>query len=145
MLKFLLIWLVIAFLFLLMEMQAPGLFYFLSFFIGGLAAASSSFWIESSVYQTIIFLIVSLISMFILKFFVSTWMHLTSPNIQTNVYGLIGKVGIVVKHIKPKVSGAVKVGGEIWMARDVKGGEILQGVSVRIIRIEGVCLIVSKI
>lgn len=64
---------------------------------------------------------------------------------KTNVDGLIGLNGIVIKDIETYKPGQVKVKGQIWTAIDIDNKGIEQNSSVEIMEIEGVKLIVRKI
>ena len=66
--------------------------------------------------------------------------------IATNADSLIGKVTIAAEDISNiEETGSVKIGGVTWAARSESGEDISAGESVKIEKIEGVKLIVSKI
>ncbi|MCW4017903.1 MAG: NfeD family protein [Candidatus Bathyarchaeota archaeon] len=62
---------------------------------------------------------------------------------RTNADILIGKEAIAKKDIDPLDGGVVKLGGEIWLARPADDTVVKQGSKVRVVRIEGVTLIVE--
>ena len=64
---------------------------------------------------------------------------------RTNADILIGKEAIATKDITPLDGGVVKIGGELWLARPTDDAEIKQGLRVRVVRIEGVTLIVEGV
>ncbi|MFC1842606.1 NfeD family protein [Candidatus Dependentiae bacterium] len=138
-------WLVIAILFLVLEMGSPGLFFFLSFFFGALIAAGSTFFTDSIIAQSFIFLAASFVSFLIMHFWVKKKVLKAKEHELTNIYALKGKRAKVLKDIMPPEAGKVKVYGEIWSARTF-GKEVLkQGEYVDIAAIKGSHLIVKKI
>jgi len=64
---------------------------------------------------------------------------------RTNVNSIIGEVGIVTKKIVPFNTGQVKVSGQIWTAKAHNDEEIDKGAKVKVLKVEGVKLIVKKI
>ncbi|MCX8150573.1 MAG: NfeD family protein [Candidatus Bathyarchaeota archaeon] len=64
---------------------------------------------------------------------------------RTNVDALIGKEGLAKTDIDPMDGGVVKVNGEIWLSRSADECLIKEGSKVRVIRIEGVTLIVEGV
>ncbi len=64
---------------------------------------------------------------------------------RTNVDALIGKEGLAKTDIDPLDGGVVKVNGEIWLSRSADECLIKEGSKVRVIRIEGVTLIVEGV
>jgi len=136
-------WLVVAVLFLIMEMGAPGLFFFLSFFFGALICALATFFTQSLVVQSIIFLIGTAISFLLLHFFVKT-RFVKGHGEPSNMYALQGKQAVVLKAIAKYRAGKVKVFGDVWTARTY-GDEVLQeGERVEIVQVKGAHLIVKK-
>ncbi len=130
-----------ALFFLVLEMGSPGLFYFLSFFFGALAAAAASLVNTSLILLAGIFSGVSSFSFFILKY----WVKKQSRHVRkTNVAALIGKRGIVMQTISATKPGAVKVGGEVWSAR-CHQGVIKEGAAVEVQQITGAYLVVVEV
>jgi hypothetical protein len=65
---------------------------------------------------------------------------------RTNADLMIGKEGTAKKDIDPIDGGIVKLGGDIWLARPAEeGATIRQGCRVRVVRLEGVTLIVEEV
>jgi hypothetical protein len=64
---------------------------------------------------------------------------------RTNADMMIGKEGLAKKDIDPMDGGVVKLGGELWLARPAENAAIKQGSRVRIVRLEGVTLIVEGV
>lgn len=58
----------------------------------------------------------------------------------------IGKIGVVISDISNiDAKGQVKVMGSVWSARSEDGSDIPEGTSVKVVRIEGVKLLVVAI
>jgi hypothetical protein len=64
---------------------------------------------------------------------------------RTNVDALMGKEGIAKTDIDPLDGGIIKLGGEIWLSRPADDAVIKEGSKVRVIRTEGVSLIVEGV
>jgi membrane protein implicated in regulation of membrane protease activity len=137
-------WFVTALVFLFLELNTPGLFFFISFAIGSFAATVASHLGLSIVAQCLTALVVMIISFLMLQKFLkhknlSEVLHLSS---ETNIDALVGAVGIVTDEIMPHKKGRVKIGGEIWRA---SGDTVLiTGTIVYVLRIEGNTVIVKK-
>jgi len=138
------IWILISIVCLLFEVGSPGLFFFLSFFFGAIFAAISAVITASWLIQSVIFLIFSFISFFVLSRWVKRRSSIIDIGMQTNVYAMRSKRGIVVKRITADTMGKVKVDGETWSARPHNGEDIENGTKVVIIRIKGAHLVVEE-
>ena len=64
---------------------------------------------------------------------------------RTNIDALMGKEGIAKTDIDPLDGGIIKLGGEIWLSRPADDAVIKEGSKVRVIRTEGVSLIVEGV
>ncbi len=64
---------------------------------------------------------------------------------RTNVDALIGKETIAKTDIDPIDGGVVKLVGELWLSRPAEDAVIKEGSRVRVVRIEGVTLIVEGV
>jgi hypothetical protein len=65
--------------------------------------------------------------------------------LRTNVDALIGKESIAKTDIDIVDGGVVKIGGELWLAKAVDCNVIKEGSKVRVVRVEGVGLVVEEI
>lgn len=110
------------------------------FAIGAIAAAITTIFTDSIIIQSIVFVVVSVISLLITKPLVKKFKKFDIT--PTNSDRVIGKIGDVVKKISPNKYGEVKVFDSIWTAKSDK--EIKVGEKVKILSIEGVKLIVEK-
>ncbi|MCD7775872.1 MAG: NfeD family protein [Firmicutes bacterium] len=69
-----------------------------------------------------------------------------TPATPTNADRVIGCIGVVTSRIdNDEGTGEVKINGQIWTSRTENGDTVSAGEKVKILRIEGVKLIVSKI
>jgi hypothetical protein len=64
---------------------------------------------------------------------------------RTNVDALIGKEAIAKTDIDPLDGGVTKLFGELWLSRTADENIIKEGSKVRVIRIEGVSLVVEGV
>lgn len=135
------IWLIMAGVFLIFEILTVGfLIFWLS--IAALITMVVSFFIDSIIVQTAVFVIASTILIFATKPFVKKITE--NNNVKTNVYSTIGKIGIVTKEINNiEGVGQIKVDGEIWSAYSATDSPIAKGTEVKIVNIDGVKLIVA--
>lgn len=138
-------WVVIALFFLVLEMGSPGLFFFLSFFFGGLGATTATFFVESIVMQTIVFFVATIVSLVLLRYYVMPHVGKDRPQERTNVYALQGKRGFVLHAITAEKPGLVRVNGEKWAARSVQGSSIEQGAQVEVVDMRGAHVIVKQV
>ena len=134
--------LVVAIVFAIGEAMTPSLT-LIWFSIGALLVLVFSSFIDSILLQIILFAIVSISLLFI-----------ATKNIvkkdkdykyNTNLQGMIGKVGTVKSDILKNNVGIVVVDGEKWSAISINNDIIKKEESVEVIKIEGVKLIVRKI
>jgi len=135
------IWLIAAGIFFVVEMATTG---FLIFWlgIGALLAMCTSFITDLIFVQTLVFVISSVILIFLTKPLVSK--YIDKNNVKpTNAYSVIGKDGIVTVSINSlEGTGQVKVNGEIWSAKSANI-DIPVNTKVEILKIDGVKLIVA--
>lgn len=110
------------------------------FAIGAIAAVITTFFTDSVVIQSIVFVVVSVLSLIITKPLVKKFKKFDIT--PTNSDRVIGKVGDVTKKISPNKYGEVKVFESIWTAKSDE--EIKVGEKVKVLSIEGVKLIVKK-
>lgn len=112
------------------------------FALGGLAALLTSFLTDNIVIQIIVFCVVSVVSLAVI--FPLAKKSLKKEHVKTNADRYIGKIAIVTEDISNiDAKGQVKVDNQIWSARSDDGSEVSSGTKVKVLRIEGVKLIVS--
>jgi len=114
------------------------------FAVGALAAWLVTFLNFSWTLQIIIFVLVSGILLIFTKPLVKKYLKV--GEVKTNAEEVIGKEAIVIENINNiNAKGKVKVKGQIWTARSYNSDVIEKDTIVRVLRIEGVKLIVQKI
>ena len=125
-----------------LEFMGPGLLFFFSFAISALISAGAHYFGINFQLQIAVFLISSIIIIFILK-------RLVRPSgkiegYQSNVAALIGKRGIVTAELGENVKGFIKINGEIWSSREEKNRLVKKGTLIEVIKVIG-CHLVVKI
>ena len=138
------VWLILAGIFLILEIYTVGfLIFWLS--IGALLAMIVSFFTQNIMVQMSVFVISSTILIFATKPFIKKFAK-NENSIKTNVYSIIGKVGIVTQEINSiHATGQIKVDGEIWSATSQNTSTIPEGTEVEILEIKGVKAIVTPV
>ena len=137
------IWIIIAGVCLVGEILTTGfLIFWLS--IGALLAMIVSFFVDSILVQTAVFVISSAILIFATKPFVKKFAK--TKDVKTNAYSIIGKNAIVTKDIDSiNGKGQIKVDSETWSAVGKDDMNIEKGTEVEILKINGVKAIVAPI
>ena len=136
-------WLIVAGVCFVFEIFTVG---FLIFWlaIGALIAMVASFFVDSVVIQTAIFVISSAILIFATRPFVKKFAKNDKDDVKTNAYSIIGKTGVVMQNIDSLNStGLIKVDGEVWSASTDKDVSIPKGAEVKVKEIKGVKAIVT--
>ena len=64
---------------------------------------------------------------------------------RTNVDALVGRETVAKTDVDPVEGGVIKLMGELWFCRPVSDKVIKEGVRVRVVRVEGVSLIVEEV
>ncbi len=142
------IWLILAAIFVGLEVLTPG-FFLLWFGVGALAAALLALLGVSSVAaQLIVFLLVSVVLLVASRTIFEKFLPISSSaqSLKTNVETMIGQVGTVVESSRGALNeAAVKVYGSTWTAFPIEGEKPLaEGESVAIERIEGNSIFVRR-
>ena len=112
------------------------------FAFGALVTIFLSFFVESIIVQSVVFVVVSLLSLILTKPIIKKF-NVVQPN-PTNSDRFIGKEGDVIKDIKTNEYGEVKIFGEVWTAMSKQKGTLKVGTKVIVKDIEGVKLVVEK-
>lgn len=135
-------WLIVAIIFGVGELMTTSLT-LIWFSIGALLVMFLSIFIESILWQVIIFAVISIILLVIAtKYLVDK-----DKNVQynTNLQGIISQKAIVTQTIEPYETGVVKLNGEEWTAVSKYETRIEVGKLVEVVAIEGVKLIVKEV
>ncbi len=138
------LWIIAAVVLLIAEVFTPG-FVLACFGVGALAAglaAASGLGFNP---QVGVFTIASLITFFGARPFYLKHMSKAGSDLKTNTEALSGRRGLVVEGIVPlKTLGRVKVGGEDWSACSDDDEDIEEGAEVRVVRVDGARVIVTR-
>ena len=137
------IWLIICGVFLLIEIFNisflliwPG--------IGAFFAFITSLITDSVEIQIAVFVISTTLMILFMKPLVKK-LFKNKDNTKMNNDAILGKKGIVIKNIKPlSQDGQVKVAGELWSAITNDETEININEVVKVVKVEGVKLVVTK-
>lgn len=139
------IWLIVSGICFIIEIATVGFLVFW-FAVAALITCILSLFIHSVIAQTTIFIILSIVLIALSRPFAEKIGR--KDKVVTNSNSVIGKEGIVVKQINSKLGevGQVKVGGDTWSAvvNDYKD-EIPVGSTIRVLKIDGVKLIIEPI
>ena len=137
-------WLILAGFFLIIEIATTGFLVFW-FCIGAIFAMLSSFLFSSVIAQTTIFLISSVILLFVTRPFVAKITQ-KDETVKTNAFSIEGKVAKVIQDVDPiEGLGQVKVNGEVWSAKSYNDTFISKDTEVIIEKIEGVKAIIKPL
>lgn len=139
------IWLVIATFFAIIEIVSTT-FYMLWFAIGAVFASICALLGLNLYLQGSCFLLVSLALVIFTRPLVNSFIKEKEQDVKTNVEKLVGQVALVLEEINPEYgNGLVKIGGDTWSAISSEKVKISKGSQVRVLRIEGVKVIVERI
>lgn len=111
------------------------------FAIGSLAAFITSFFTDSALIQLLVFVIVSIVALFVTAPIVEK-VRKKGKVVPTNLDRVIGKQAEVVKEIKPNHYGEVQIFGTTWTATSEDTFKV--GDKVIVDKIDGVKLIVKR-
>ena len=126
----------------ILEMIVPSMF-FLNLALSGFVTAVLALFIDSWIYLTVIFVVLSIISILFLRPILLK--HKESKEQETGMQGKY--IGKIVKVIEPvtKYSGAITIYDERWEAR-VDGDETIEvGAEVKIVKNESLVLTVERV
>lgn len=138
------IWLILAGIFLIIEIITLGFLVFW-FAIGALIAMIVSLFIDNVLIQSIIFLISSVILLFLTKPLINKLLPKDSFK-KTNSYSIEGQVGKVTIDIEPvEGKGQIKINGETWSAKSSDNSFIAKDTEIVVDKIEGVKAIVKPL
>lgn len=136
-----LVWIGAALLLALIEVFVVDLF-FLSLAASSLLGGISAFFGAPVWAQVTIFVVFALLSLFLVRPWARRQLARSTPNIEMNVRGLVGKTATVLQPLQGD-SGRVRLEGEEWSARGVQGMRFPVGSEVKVVAIEGAVAIVG--
>ena len=135
-------WLAVAGFFFFIEITTVG-FLTLWFGIGALVAMIVSFFIDSLIVQTSIFIVISTTLLLLTKTLLKKFFSVSDSTNEPNQFSVVGKTGVVTTDIDTSSGkGQVKIEGSIWSAKTNSEAIIPVGSEVVIEKIEGVKVIV---
>lgn len=134
------LWVIAAGLFLVLESLTSGFLVFW-FAIGSLFAMIISFFTDSIIFQTSVFLIASMILIFATRKFCNTFLKNDKPNQVNTIVGKIGKVTTDIIPIDGK--GQIKIGGDLWSAVSLDNTPIAKDTEVIVEKVDGVKAVVK--
>lgn len=135
-------WFIVAVIFGVGELMTTSLT-LIWFSIGALVVMLLSIFIESILWQVIVFAVISVILLVVAtKYLVD---RDKDVKYSTNLQGIISQKAIVTEDIEPYETGAVKLNGEEWTAVSKNEVKIEKGKIVEVVEIEGVKLIVREV
>ena len=137
------VWLIAMVVLLIVEAMVPGLIS-IWFAIGALAALISALFHAPLWLQLVWFFAISILTLVLTRPFVKKYVN--SRVTPTNADVVIGKDAVVAEKIDNlHAQGAVMLDGKVWTARMNRESETAEaGETVRVLRIEGVKLIVDR-
>ncbi len=126
----------------ILEMIVPSMF-FLNLALSGFVTAVLALFIDSWIYLTVIFVVLSIISILFLRPILLK--HKESKEQETGMQGKY--IGKIVKVIEPvtKYSGAITIYDERWEARTDGDETIEVGAEVKIVKNESLVLTVERV
>ncbi|NQU86783.1 MAG: NfeD family protein [Mariniphaga sp.] len=137
------IWLIIAFICLIMEIFIPSFILF-NFGIGALVGSLAAGLNLSLEWQIVLFSAGTMMSFFLIRPAIRKFAYSRSHNVPTNVDAMVGKKAKVIESIDNlENQGRVLLDGDDWQARSDNNEKILNGTAVEVVRIESIILIVK--
>ncbi|AZG44359.1 NfeD family protein [Gordonia insulae] len=111
---------------------------------GALAAAGVDYLLEPPIWvDAVVFAIVSVLLLVVVRPVARRHM-LNRPQLLTNTEALEGRHAVVTAQVDEH-DGRVKIGGDIWSARTLNAGEVIEpGTEVTVVQIDGATAIVWK-
>ena len=135
------IWITVGILCLIVEIITPGFFFF-SIGGGAITTGITARFISNMPIQVVIFAISTLISFILMKRF-SKYL-LKNEAVNSNIFALPDKIGVVSKIILPNKKGYVKIEGEEWSAISSSPTDTIpEGSQVKVLQLEGNKLVVT--
>lgn len=133
-------WIILFLVLLLIELATVNLVS-IWFAIGSLAAFITSFFTDSILIQLLVFVVISVVSLFITLPIVKKFKS-KEKIVPTNLDRVIGKEVDVVKEIKQNHYGEVEVFGTTWTATSKDTFKV--GEKAKVVKMDGVKLIVER-
>ena len=114
------------------------------FAAGALAALFVSFAVSAIWVQALVFAVVSLAALLLIRPLAQRMMQ-PRGKVPTNADRILGREGVVTETVDNlAATGQVKVAGQVWTARSENDERIFAGEQVKVLRIDGVKLLVER-
>jgi membrane protein implicated in regulation of membrane protease activity len=138
------LWCTVAIVFFLFELGHPGLFFYLAFSCGAVAALIATLFDASDLLlQAVSFFLGTVVSLSLLRYFIRRNLHHKTH--RTNIDALVGRHGFVITAITPMQPGSVKIGGQLWMAVSAHQEHIPVNTAIEIVCVRGAHLVVTPV
>jgi membrane protein implicated in regulation of membrane protease activity len=137
------IWLLLAFICLILEIFIPS-FVIFNFGVGAFLATLVAGIGLSLEWQIVFFSVGTLTSFFLVRPVMKKWFYKKSNPVKTNIDAMTGRTGLVTAPINNlNNTGRVQLDGDEWKARSLNNEIIPKGTPVKIIKTESILLIVT--
>ena len=136
------IWFVIGFILLLLEFVLPGLILFFFGLGAWIVALATLFFDISFNEQLIIFVVSSIVTIFLLRSWVKKMIYTNKHSTEILEDEFLGKIAKVIKPISPEENGTVAFKGTVWQAASPE--YLAAGQNVIITGNESILLLVSS-
>lgn len=137
-------WLLGAVVLAVVEMVTAG--FFVIWFAVGCVAAMVASWLGAGLIgQGVTFVVTCGLLVGLTRPLVQRLVFRRGREPRTAVEALPGQVGTVTAPVAPLSPGLVRVGGEVWTAIPAREAPISEGERVRVVRVEGVKLVVEPL
>lgn len=137
------LWALLAIICLILELFTGG-FFIMCFAIGAFIATLSSVFC-SPMCQLAVFVVVSGISIFMVRPFALRYLHSDSHQRVSNADALLGRIGTVSETIAANGFGRVAIDGDDWKAVADTTDEIAVGTRVKVIGRESIIITVERV
>ena len=115
------------------------------FAAGALVALFVSFLVPVLWIQALVFAVVSLAALLLMRPLAQKMMQ-PKGKVPTNADRILGREGVVTETVDNlAATGQVKVAGQVWTARSADEERIFAGEQVKVLRIDGVKLLVERV
>lgn len=125
-------WAAVALICLILELTA-GDFFIICFAIGAVPAAVVAVLGAGTYYQIVVFVVVTLVSLFYVRPFAKRYLHKGEDKRISNADALLGRQGRVVESVKAGGFGRVQIDGDIWKAVTKGDADIPEGANVVVV------------
>ena len=137
-------WLIAAFILVIVEIATAG-FGVICFAIGAALAALGAFCGLTTIWQLVIFAVVSMLAFIFVRPVVLRFLEKRSKDVKTNVDALIGRKCVVSETIDAAShTGRVAIDGDDWKAVECDGKTVQKGEEVEVVSRDSLVLTVKS-